>query len=317
MNITVKRLKNDGIYVCVRCLLFVHGLLPRWFGLLLFEIVGAAAFYLPSRQRTLTIHHLRKVFGNRWTHGRLIACARKVYADLGKNAFDAVYFSRLNAVDLDRFIECDDLSAFRRAYEKGKGIVAITAHCGCFEMLLHYFAAQEFACFAIGSRLYDARLDALVETLRSGPNISYLHRSDNMRAMMKLLKEGRVMGALIDQDTKVDGVFAHFLGRLAYTPSGAVRLARRYDIPVFVVTTARLPDNRHRIFISGEIALRTTGDETEDCVKAIECINGHISATIERFPSQWVWMHRRWNRSPENEETTAIPNIERYTRGEQ
>jgi KDO2-lipid IV(A) lauroyltransferase len=179
-------------------------------------------------------------------------------------------------------------------------------------MLLHYFAAQGFSCFAIGSRLYDARLDALVEKLRSGPNISYLHRSNNLRGMIKLLREGRVMGALIDQDTKVDGVFAHFLGRLAYTPSGAVKLARRYDIPVFVVTTARLAADKHRIFVSNEINLHETGNETEDCVRSIEQINGHISATIERFPSQWVWMHRRWNRRPENEETTAIPNIERY-----
>ena len=309
---SLKRLKNDCVYAAAVGLLCGHRLLPRRLGLMLFETIGAIAFCFPNRERKLTIEHLRMVFGERWTDKQVMRCARKVYADLGKNAFDALYFARLNSAGLARHIDCDDVTSFRGAFEKGKGVMAITAHCGCFEMLLHYFAGQGFPCFAIGSRLYDHRLDALVARLRSGPNSMYLHRSNNLRDMIRLLKEGRVMGALIDQDTKVDGVFAHFMGRLAYTPWGAVKLARHYDIPVFVVTTARVTGEKHRIFVSKEIDLRPTGNETEDCVKAIETINGHISTTIERFPSQWVWMHRRWNRRPEDEGNKEIPSIERY-----
>jgi hypothetical protein len=81
------------------------------------------------------------------------------------------------------------------------------------------------------------------------------------------------------------------------------------------VTTVRQSDQTHRIMISKEIDLHTTGRETEDCVRGIETINAHISATIEQYPSQWVWMHRRWNRRPEDEKYRDIPNIERYETG--
>jgi KDO2-lipid IV(A) lauroyltransferase len=275
-------------------------------------MLGKAAFCFPNRERTLTLQHVGMIFGDRWTPQQVRSCARGVYGDLAKNAFDALYFSRQKDRAFERYVECDDMAQFRRAYDRGRGVVAITAHCGCFEMLLHYFAFRGFSCFAIGSRLYDERLDSIVKDLRSGPNIAYLHRSDNLRGMINLLREGRVLGALIDQDTKVDGVFARFLGKLAYTPWGAIKLARRRDIPVFVVTTARLAHEKHGIFISDEILLHETGDETEDCVRAIERINGHISETIERFPSQWVWMHRRWNKRPEDEGMRGVPNIEKY-----
>jgi Kdo2-lipid IVA lauroyltransferase/acyltransferase len=307
----IKRVKNDGIFIAVKMLIALHGLLPRGLGLMIFGTLGHMAFHLPHRERKRTIAHLTEVFGSEWPGARISACAGSVYGNLGRNAFDALFFSRLAKEKWGRYVRFDDLTELRKAYERGRGGMIVTAHCGCFEMLLHFFAWQGFPSFAIGSRLYDKRLDDLVAKLRSGENILYLHRSESPRAMLKLMKQGRLMGVLIDQDTNVDGVFAHFLGRLAYTPSGAVRLAQRYGIPVFAATTVRENDRTHRVMISREIDLHATGNDIEDFVRGIEMINDHISATIRRYPSQWVWMHERWSRRPEDERFRGIPNIER------
>lgn len=308
----IKRRKNDAIFAAVLCVLFVHRLVPRRLGLVIFEIIGRIVFCFPNRERTRTIDHLTMIFSDRWSHKEIFSAARRVFGDLGMNAFDAVYFARCGKRELIRAILCDDLNEFRHAYALGRGVVAITSHSGCFEMLLHYFAEQGFCSFAIGKEVYDKRLDRLVTKMRSGPNITYLYRSENPRAMIRLLREGKLMGALIDQDTNVDGVFAHFLGRLAFTPSAPVKLAMRYDIPVFVVTTARQENGMHRIFVSRRIALQKSGDETGDLVKNVELVNELISATIVKYPTQWVWMHRRWNRRPEDEAYKDVPNIEKY-----
>jgi Kdo2-lipid IVA lauroyltransferase/acyltransferase len=308
----LKRVKNDVIFVAVKIIMTVHRLLPRCLGLKVFESIGRIAFCFPNRERTQTIDHLRMIFGNSWRPSAVRRCARSVYGNLGKNAFDALYLSRIKKERFLKYVRSDDLAEIRQAYERGRGVMVVTAHCGCFEMLLHFFAMQGFPCFAIGSRLYDKRLDDLVSKLRSGENMVYLHRSENLRTMLKFLKAGRVMGVLIDQDTSVEGVFAHFLGKLAYTPSGVIKLARRYGIPVFAVTTARESDETHRVFISREIDLTATGREMEDCVRGIETINAHISETIKRYPSQWVWMHRRWSKRSGDEAYRNVPNIEQY-----
>ena len=309
---SIKRVKNDGIFIAVKLLIALRRALPRRIGLWLFESVGRTSYLFPNREREKTVRHLTEVFGSQWRHDEILSCARGVFGNLGRSAFDALFFSGLDKEKWKRYVRCDDLTEFRKAYARGRGVMVVTAHCGCFEMLLHFFAAQGFPCFAIGSKLYDKRLDDLVAKLRSGENILYLHRSQNPRAMLRLMKAGRVMGVLIDQDTHIDGVFAHFLGRLAYTPCGAVKLARRHGIPVFAVTTARESDRTHRIMISREIELHETGRELEDCVRGIEKINDHIGATIKRYPSQWVWMHDRWNKRPDDERYRGIPNIEQY-----
>lgn len=283
-------------------------LIPRKPGLALFGFLGGLFYLLPTKDRRWCQDHLRYVFGDQLTEREVTHRARAVYVNLGKNLFDALYLSRKNKAQLDKMVHSDDLTPVWNAYTEKHGVLTITAHTGCFEMLLHYFAAQGFACFAIGRELYDKRIDDLIKNHRSGENIVYLHRSENLRKFLKLLGEGRLFGVLLDQDTRVDGVFAHFLGRLAYTPSGTVKLAMRHNLPVFVITTAR-DGNVHRVFVK-KIELESGHDGDVDLVRNVERVNDAIGETIRAYPDQWVWMHKRWNRKPTDKGYEHIPNIE-------
>jgi Kdo2-lipid IVA lauroyltransferase/acyltransferase len=284
--------------------------IPRKPGLALFGFLGRLFYLLPTKDRQWCREHLNAVFAGSRSGKEINALARSVYDNIGRNLFDALYLSNRNREQLDKIVKSDDLTPVWNAYNRKKGVLTITAHTGCFEMLLHYFAAQGFACFAIGRELYDKRIDDLIQRQRSGENIVYLHRSENLRRFLKLLAEGRLFGVLIDQDTNVDGVFAHFLGALAYTPSGTVKLAMRYNLPVFVITTARDANDTHRIFVR-EIPMKSGGQFDSDLVRNVELINDAISATILAYPQQWVWMHRRWSRKPTDKGYENVPNIEK------
>ncbi len=305
----LKKIKNDGIYAVVFCIYLVWRVIPRKLGLFLFGTLGKVIYALPLKESEWTRQHLTRVFGEKLSPKQIHALASDVYKGLGKNLFDALYLSRASKCDVDKIVQCDDLSELWEAYNRKQGVLTVVAHTGCFEMLLHYFASLGFACFAIGRELYDKRIDALVRQQRSGENIEYLHRSENLRRFLKLLAEGRLFGVLIDQDTAVDGVFAHFLGHLAYTPSGTVKLAMRTKLPVFVVTTARQKNDTHKIFVK-KIPIVNNGTLESDLVLNIETINAAIGDTIVTYPDQWVWMHRRWRHQPSDAGYEKIPNIE-------
>jgi KDO2-lipid IV(A) lauroyltransferase len=284
-------------------------LIPRKVGCALFGFCGNLIYFLPLKENAWAREHIAKVFGDRLSKGQVDRLAARVYAGLGKNLFDALYLSGASKKQVDKIVHCDDLTELWQEYNRKKGVLTVTAHTGCFEMLLHYFAVQGFACFAIGRELYDRRIDAVVRKHRSGENIVYLHRTENLRKFLKLLGEGRLFGVLIDQDTKVEGVFAHFLGHLAFTPSGTVKLAMRTNLPVFVVTTARQKNGTHRIFVK-RIPLAGGGDFESDLVRNVEAVNAAIGETIMAFPDQWVWMHRRWRHQPSDKGYETVPNIE-------
>ena len=294
----VKALKNFLLGFTAQRLFTLATLLPRPLGLWLFGTVGKTAFLLPNREKTRTLEHLRLICGATWSEEKIKTTARNVYRELGKNMFDAIYLSRAPRERFETLVRHDDLADFKKAYDCGRGVVVITAHVGCFEMLLHCFARYGFRSFAIGRRMFDPRLEGIVRTIRSGEDIEYMGRDEGALKVVRQLKQGKIFGVLIDQDVRVEAVFADFLGRPANTPSGPMKIAMKFNIPVVVVTTARQPDNTHYIFVSKPLDLACTGDFENDLVKNVQIANDIICNTIRRFPEQWVWMHRRWKRKP-------------------
>jgi KDO2-lipid IV(A) lauroyltransferase len=294
----LKSLKNLVIYCAARTGFFLALLLPRKFGLWLFGSLGRVVFLFSNREKTRTLEHLRMIFGATWNEDTIGETARNVYVALGKNIFDAVKLSRAPHRRFNDLVKHDDLTEFEYLYSLGQGVIVITAHVGCFEMLLHFFARHGFKSLTIGRRSFDSRLDGLIRSLRSGEDISFMDRSESPRKILRWLREGGAFGVLIDQDTRVEGVFAPFLGTLAHTPSAPVRMAMRYNIPAVVATTVRRPDDTHYVYISDRLKFEYTGDFERDLITNVGMANNLIGQTIMRFPEQWVWMHRRWKTKP-------------------
>lgn len=271
---------------------------PRTFGLWLFGSLAKIVFLFPNREKTRTLDHLRLVFGQSWTTDAIHKTARDVYIALGKNIFDAVKLSHAPEPVFNNLVKHDDLSGFQKSFDLGRGMIVITAHVGCFEMLLHFFARHGYKSLTVGKRSFDLRLDGLIRSIRSGEDIEYMDRSESPRKIVRWLKDGNAFGVLIDQDTKVEGVFAPFLGIPAYTPSAPVRMAMHFKVPAIVATTVRLPDNTHYVFLSDVLKFNDTGNFEKDLVTNVTMANDLIGKTIMKFPDQWVWMHRRWKTNP-------------------
>ena len=281
-------------------------------GLLLFGAVGRIVYALPLMEKKLTKDHLRLIYSATHDQQWINRTARQVYYNIGKNAFDAVWLSQATPQQFNRVVTWDaaELEKVKVAHAKGRGVVIITSHLGCFELILQIFSRQGMASFAVGQRLYDERLDAMVRDLRSGPNIAYLYRNNSARDIVRFLQEGRLFCVLVDQDTAVDSLFAPFLGVPAYSPFSAVKMALRFNVPAFVATTARQRDNTHRYFIEGPLSFERSDNEQYDLARGVAMANAKIGATIQQFPEQWVWMHRRWRRRPDDPAYSHIVNVD-------
>jgi KDO2-lipid IV(A) lauroyltransferase len=296
-----KSVRHTLLYWIGRAALAGIPLLPRSVGIPLFGMLGDLVFLFPTNDRRLTVEHLRAVFGATWSEEKIRRTAREVYRSLGRNAFDAVKLRSVPDTVFNRIVQHDDLTEIRAAVDEGRGVFVITAHLGCFEMLLQFFARHAMPCFAIGRKMFDPRIDHLVRTLRSGPDIDYIDRDDSARAIIRFLKEGKAFGVLIDQDIRAEGVFGTFLGKTAFTASGPVKTAMRLRIPAFVVTTARRPDGTHHVFIGRRLSFADSGNFDNDLMRNVQMANDGICSAIMRFPEQWVWMHRRWHQQPDLE----------------
>jgi len=268
--------------------------IPRGIGLALFSFFGTLCYYILANDRKLTINNLRFVFRQEWDDKKIRATSKAVFRTLGKNLFDAVNLDTMKAEKFDKTVSHDSLDGMNAIKAGGKGGVLITAHIGCFEMLLHFLARKGFNGIVIGREFKNKAVNDVVRRLRSRPGVEYMDKSENSRKVVRMLQQGKMMGVLVDQDTKVEGVFADFLGHTAFTPSGAVRFAMKFNIPILIAVTARLDGDKHHVFVNTDIALANTGDFEADLARNVQLINDIISSYIRKFPEQWVWMHERW-----------------------
>ncbi len=77
--------------------------------------------------------------------------------------------------------------------------------------------------------------------------------------MIRVFKENRILGILIDQDTDVESAFVDFMGRPAWTPTAAASMAIKFGAPVIFGYVQRNKDNRHTVTIEGPLELHSTG----------------------------------------------------------
>ncbi len=295
-----KKFKNWLIYILVVSLFHFIRALPRAVAMQLMQFLSEICFYLLAKERRLTIKNLSWVFGHEKSPDEIRQMAKKVFKTLGRNGAEIFQLNKILRPDPYRYITVKGLEHLERALAKGKGAIIVTGHIGCWELLGGFFPMIGYDFAAVGTRLYDLRLDAILVKNRASVGMKVIERSTGARQIYKYLQAGGLVGILIDQDTRVDSVFVDFMGKPTYTPVGPVTFALRLGTPIVPAAIHLQPDNRHEIEVYEEIEIEKTGDPEQDRIINTQKCSKAIEKMIFKDPIQWVWLHDRWKTQPEH-----------------
>jgi KDO2-lipid IV(A) lauroyltransferase len=119
--------------------------------------------------------------------------------------------------------------------------------------------------------------------------------------MIRCFKQGKLLGLLIDQDTRVQGVYVPFFGKPAYTPRAAGDLAMRFRAPVVVGWCRRRGPRRgdgHEIQVVDVPYDPEAADAGAEALRITAACTARLEQAIRQNPPEWVWMHERWKRQP-------------------
>lgn len=258
--------------------------------------LGRASYYLLAAERRRALDHLALAFGlDRPVRARQ-RIARTCFAHFGRATAETFKLATLAPEQVIGLVNRDALERLRGLVGEGRGLIYVTAHFGNWELLAAAIGAYGIPLTVVAAPVYDPAIGRWVEALRGRFNIATLDRGSAQaaRRLLAALKRKEMIGMLIDQDTRVDGVFVPFFGRPAYTPAGPAALALRLDVPVVVGFAVRQPNGRYQIEIEGPLPLARSADAAADVSGATADFTARIEARIRRHPEQWVWMHRRW-----------------------
>ncbi len=311
-----KRVKRSVRSAVIAAALRLVQRIPRGPGLRIADACGVLAYHLLRRTRALALTHLALAFPEKPEAERR-AIARRMFVHLARSAIEITSIRHWNDQLLDYLRERDP-ALLRAAVAKGKGVVFVTGHLGNWELMARLVARVGAPVSAVAKRGGDARLMELIEDWRAEGGVTTLWREDpsTARALLRVFKEGHVLGILVDQDTKVQGVWVPFFGRPAYTPRAPADLALRTGAPVLVGTSHRRGPNPGDglLFEVTEVPYDPRpADREAEVLRITAACQAVMEEAIRRHPADWVWMHERWKTappvesSPESKEGAQIP----------
>ncbi len=239
------------------------------------------------------------------------ALARGAFAYLGRNSFDALSLEHLSREAILGLCRIEGEEHLRVPYERGNGVLILTGHIGCWELLAAYITWKGYKVSVIARELRDGRLNDKLVGIRRRHGIVSIPRGRSAVAGYRVLRKGGILGMLIDQDIDVDGVFVPFFGVPAHTPRGAAVFALRSGASIVPMGIHLQPGGSHKITVLSELVFPPAALSKEE---RIDELTGRCSAAIERliriYPQQWVWFHDRWRKRPGDSGGSAIQPVQ-------
>jgi Kdo2-lipid IVA lauroyltransferase/acyltransferase len=259
-------------------------------------VLGSFAYYALLRERKRTINHLTRVFGNKSSQW-IARTARNCFKHLGKSLLEVMLMTPRRAAEI---VDFAGENCIKDALSRGRGVIVVTGHIGNWELMGHAAAARNYPMSVIAAPLEPEQINDMIVGLRARLGVRTILRSrpGAAKELIRVFKENRLLGLLIDQDTDVDGAFVDFMGFPAWTPTAAASMAVKFDAPVLFATIMRRGNNRHVATVEGPLELVKSGNAEQDVLINTAMFTKKLETCIRACPEQWVWMHRRWRRQP-------------------
>ncbi len=255
-------------------------------------------FHLDWERRKVALENLHIAFGEEKSEKELLAIARKAFQNLGMMAIE---FFRIPGMDVEAFkkrVKIEGLEEALRLLGKGRGVLLLLSHFGNWELMGIMSKLIGDSIMVIAKPMKkNKRVDRFITEIRSAAGLEVISSIKASRIVIKALSRNRVVGILIDQRAKrSEGIWADFFGKKAPTTPGLAVLAMKTGAPVVPVFMVRNGFEKHRLVIQGPLELVHTGDIKKDVEANTQLFNDTLESMIRRYPDQWFWVHRRWER---------------------
>jgi KDO2-lipid IV(A) lauroyltransferase len=212
---------------------------------------------------------------------------RQSIAETGKAATEliTVWFGPDETVE-GMVVECNGWDIIDAARARGKGILFLTPHLGCFEIAALY-VGRRMPLTVLYRPPKQRWLERFMTAGRSRLRAELAPTNfSGVRMLYKALSRGGAVGVLPDQAPgEGEGAWADFFGRPAYTMTLVRRLQEKSGAKVVIGFAERLTGGRGFRLFCREVP-------TENFDEA--ALNRAVEEQVRCCPSQYLWAYNRY-----------------------
>ena len=248
---------------------------------------------VPKKRKQLAKDNIMRCLGVDEAEAERIAKAS--WVQFGPMLMEVLRYPKLiENGTMQQYVTIDGLDYLKEAIAAGQGGVIATSHSDSWEIMGAALAQYGVPLVGVAMKQKNNAANKFILEYRelSGMHITY--KSD-VREMFKLIKEGWLIGLIMDQDPSLrDGIIVDFFNRKTNSVTGPATLARFQNAPIFPGQIEHRPDGGHHITIYPPIYVEKTKDKKADIEKTVQELNNILEQHIRQHPEDWFWLHDRW-----------------------
>jgi KDO2-lipid IV(A) lauroyltransferase len=259
--------------------------------------VGCLAYVLSTRYRRHTRANLALAFPDAGLGSRLA-----VSAGAGRAAIEGVRVLACPPEESRRRVrEAIGWDALEAVLRDGTGVLLISPHLGCFEIVGPFNDRHPLTA------LYRPNRNPMLQALIEHGRLRYAQLAPvdrgGVRAVLSALKRGEIVLMLPDQVPNAgEGVWEAFFGRPAYTMTLAARLTEVAGVKTFFYCGEILPKGQgFRLHF-----LEPDPPVAGDTRARVAAINRNVEKLALRHPDQYLWGYNRY-KTPRGVEPPPSP----------
>jgi phosphatidylinositol dimannoside acyltransferase len=246
--------------------------------------------------RTMYGRHLRRVLGDDLTEADVRAWTRRAFVSYSRYWMEG---ARLPAVPpsevLSRMVRPQGMEHLEEGMAAGRGVIMALPHVGSWEWGGAWLALRGYPMISVAEPLEPPELyDYFVEQReRIGLEIMKLEGGTST-ALLKALRDGRLVGLLCDRDILGNGVEVEFFGERTTFPAGPAALALRTGAALLPTVVYSGPGRDHSAVIRPPISTCRTGPLRKDVSRVTQELAVELESFIRRAPEQWHLFQPNW-----------------------
>ena len=268
--------------------------IPQRHILMMGRLFGIFVYYFDVPQRRIVRRNLQFAFPEQ---------SRNQIQDLSKRFFQHFAIAILEILQMGcstceemlKNVQVEGDEIVIEALAKQKGVIVVSAHLGNWEMALQYCPCYlQRSLTGVAKRMRNTVLDRLVHKLRTRFGNRIIYKKGALPEMTQTLRQGQILGLLMDISRRFDGVEVKFFGRRATATPAAAMLALRCKSPVVPIFCHRNPRGGLVIKAEPPLEIKRTGNLRSDLQTNTQLITDSVEQAIRKNPEQWNWILKRW-----------------------
>lgn len=283
--------------VMLRVLSGLFRLMPLSWAMAWARALGFIWFYCIPIRRKVALRNVTRALGDAVSPRRRRQIVRRCFANICMYAIEELRMPDMTQAVSVRLVTRAHIERVDALLAQGRGVIAVTAHIGNFELMGSSQTVRGYNIDAILKDIAWPSAQAFWTKTRSRTRLGQIKPRQSKDAIVAALGQNHIVAFLVDQHmARHRAVVCRFFGQLASTSPAPVRFAEQTGAPILPLYITRDKAPGHHTIHFGEpfVLEHPHKDATANLVHNTQRLNDILEGWIRAYPEQWLWMHKRW-----------------------